>query len=472
MKFIFKNLGPIREAELELGDLTIIAGRNNTGKTYVAYTLYGFLMSWWHTPHFPKFFHPSNWKTRASYIMSRLPDMEEIAKKVMEKGQAEWSADRETMNSVRQGMIQTAARDFSEEILAGVFRAPHDSFENASLEVVLKETFPEDVPIRKSSWATKDEFTLSYSNSKMRISRSEVGREPFSESVSSVLLFELLMFLFPKLPMPFILSSERFGISVFYKELNSIEDRFTEEHQIIEKYKETEGPFPFLVVDQTTGQYALPIRDNIEYTRKVSPGLQKAHSEIYDSRLFNDIKDMVGGSYTASDDDIRFKSKARKGSFDIPLHIASSSVRGLSDLYFFLRHRAQKNQLLIIDEPESHLDTFNQIQLARLLARAVHAGLKVLITTHSDYIVKEINNLLMLSAPFEEKDEVLKELGYSKYDFLKPNSVRAYVAEKNTLTQCAIDRYGINMPVFDTMIDAINRVSSELSVRLKYEGEE
>ena len=45
MKFVFKNLGPIHEAELELGDLTIIAGRNNTGKTYVAYTLYGFLQN-------------------------------------------------------------------------------------------------------------------------------------------------------------------------------------------------------------------------------------------------------------------------------------------------------------------------------------------------------------------------------------------------------------------------------------------
>ena len=181
---------------------------------------------------------------------------------------------------------------------------------------------------------------------------------------------------------------------------------------------------------------------------------------------------MMKGSYRSSGDDIRFRSKVRKDGFDIPLHLASSSVRELSYLYFFLRYVARKNQLLIIDEPESHLDTFNQIQFARLLARAVHAGLKVLITTHSDYIVKEINNLLMLSAPFEEKDEVLKELGYSKHDFLKPDSVRAYVAEKNTLTRCTIEKHGIDMPVFDTTIDAINRVSSELSVRLKYEGEE
>jgi len=43
MKTVFKNIGPISEAELELKDLTIIAGANNTGKTYLAYTLYGFL---------------------------------------------------------------------------------------------------------------------------------------------------------------------------------------------------------------------------------------------------------------------------------------------------------------------------------------------------------------------------------------------------------------------------------------------
>lgn len=472
MKFIFKNLGPIHEAELELGNLTIIAGRNNTGKTYVAYTLYGFLMSWWNTPHFPKFFHPSNWNTRASYIMSQLPNIEEIAKKITEKGQAKWSADREAMNLVRQGMIQTAARDFSEEILAGVFRAPRNNFENASLEVVLKEAFPEDVPSRKSSWTTGDEFTLSYGNNEMRIRRSKVGSKPFSNPISYALLFELLVFLFPQLPMPFILSSERFGISVFYKELDSVEDHFTEEHQIREKYKEIEGPFPFLVVDQTTGQYALPIRDNIEYTRRDIPRFQNHQGELYDAKLFNDIRDMMGGSYTASDDDIRFKSKARKGGFDIPLHLASSSARGLSDLYFFLRHSAQKDHLLIIDEPESHLDTANQIQFARLLARAVHAGLKVLITTHSDYIVKEINNLLMLGQEFKDKPKVLKKYKYSEHDYLKPESVRAYVAENNSLTRCPIEKYGIDMPVFDTTIDAINRVSSELESRLTYEGEE
>ena len=474
MKFIFKNLGPIHEAELELGDLTIIAGRNNTGKTYVAYTLYGFLKMWlgFPPPFFPEIFHPSTWKTRASHIMPHLPDMEEIAKEVMEGGQAKWSADREKMTLVRQGMMQIAARYFSEENLAKVFSAPRDNFERASLEIALEEALPEGVPTRISPFTNGDEFTLTYNNDEMRIRRSKIGFEPSADPPSSVLLFELLMFLFPRLPDPFILSAERFGISLFYKELDFTKNRLVEALQEIGQEEDRAKFLPFTIIDKMANRYALPIRDNINYTRSL-PDLQNRRSELLDTELFKDIEAMIGGYYGSSSDDIRFISKAwEEHRFDIPLHIASSSVRGLSDLYFFLRYLALKDRLIIIDEPESHLDTHNQIQFARLLARAVHAGLKVLITTHSDYIVKEINNLLMLSKDFKEKPRVLKKHGYSEHDFLKPESVRAYVAENNSLTRCTIDRFGINMPVFDKTIDAINRVSSELESRLTYEGEE
>jgi len=35
MKINIQNLGVIKQAELELGDLTIICGQNNSSKTYV-----------------------------------------------------------------------------------------------------------------------------------------------------------------------------------------------------------------------------------------------------------------------------------------------------------------------------------------------------------------------------------------------------------------------------------------------------
>ncbi len=95
----------------------------------------------------------------------------------------------------------------------------------------------------------------------------------------------------------------------------------------------------------------------------------------------------------------------------------------------------------------------------------------MLITTHSDYVIKEINNLVMLSRPFADKDAVVRKLKYGPDDAMDPESIRAYVAENNGLTRCAVDSFGIDMPVFDTTIDQINRVSNELASRLAEETE-
>ncbi|MCY4264821.1 MAG: AAA family ATPase [Gammaproteobacteria bacterium] len=269
------------------------------------------------------------------------------------------------------------------------------------------------------------------------------------------------------LPTPFILSAERFGISLFYRELDFTKNQLVDLLQKIGDQKNNENYSPFLFIDRTTSRYALPIKDNIDYTRNIADH-KKDKSDLYSSKVFGDIEAMMAGNYKIVDDEIRFMSKPRDGEkrFNIPLHLASSSVRGLSDLYFYLRHIANNNQLLIIDEPESHLDTNNQVQLARLLARLVNSGVKVLITTHSDYLIKEINNLIMLDHDFEGKDKVRRKLKYKKEDSLNKNCVSAYIATTKGLTSCAVDKYGIEMPVFDETIDRINTVSNELASRI------
>ena len=40
IKIKFKNLGNVKEGEIEINNFTILAGQNNMGKTYVSYTLY------------------------------------------------------------------------------------------------------------------------------------------------------------------------------------------------------------------------------------------------------------------------------------------------------------------------------------------------------------------------------------------------------------------------------------------------
>ena len=46
MKVSVKNLGILKQADFELGELTLVCGDNNTGKTYATYALFGFLLNW------------------------------------------------------------------------------------------------------------------------------------------------------------------------------------------------------------------------------------------------------------------------------------------------------------------------------------------------------------------------------------------------------------------------------------------
>ena len=46
LKFKLENIGLIEKAEISLNDFTLICGQNNTGKTYITYSIYGFLHSW------------------------------------------------------------------------------------------------------------------------------------------------------------------------------------------------------------------------------------------------------------------------------------------------------------------------------------------------------------------------------------------------------------------------------------------
>ena len=462
----FERIGPVKEAQLTLGDLTIIAGRNNTGKTYLAYTLYGLLKRWqWPlgigSSVLTQFKH-----SRARRPEEWLPELTKLAESVLATGHARCRVDPHALHAARDTVHEILAAEFSARLGSSVFSAPASAFKGARVAVELGD----DRPLAQGTFShhTPDRVaTVEYDGDHLSASwKTLQGPPPELSAVVRVLAEQYTSFLLEPLPRPFILSAERFGISLFYKELD-----FTRNHlvDLLQQLGEDRGRSrisPFAAIDKSTSRYTLPIKDNIDYTRSLSE-LQADRDSLHEHRLFDDVKEIMGGYYRASDESIRFKSKARKkDTFDLPLHLASSSARGLVDLYFYLRHVATSDDMLLIDEPESHLDTRNQTLLARTLARMVRAGVRVLITTHSDYLIKEINNLIMLQELPQEEVQELRHLGYTGEDALDRTAVRAYVTEQHRLTECRVDRYGIDMPVFDETIDRINRVSNELAARV------
>lgn len=462
--FRFKNLGPIEEAELELGDLTIIAGRNNTGKTYLTYTLYGFLKVWNNWTHYLLEPYPER-KRNA-------PDIVNLIQKASEEGQSKCKLTKEYLEKYRNSTIASAAEGFSTYALYDVFNSSRENFINSSIEIM-----PPKYPSKSSEYRLdfkNRSYSMEYHEGELTVcvKRSDERRPRPHDELSSTEFYSRLYanYIFPELRLnPFILSTERLGISLFYRELDFAKNEIID---ILQKmgtkdYRNINLP---RILGEGTSRYSMPIKNNITYTRNLSD-IRQLKSEVHGSKLYDDIKEMMNGYYKITKDgDIRFISTARKENrFDIPLHIASSSARELSDLYFYLRHKAEKEHLLIIDEPESHLDTNNQREMARLIGRIVRSGIKVLITTHSDYLIKEINNLVMLHSLNDPA--VYKRLKYNANEGIDPSLIRAYIAEAKGLKQCSIDKYGIDMPVFDDTIDDINRVSNELTDRILIEDE-
>ncbi len=82
---------------------------------------------------------------------------------------------------------------------------------------------------------------------------------------------------------------------------------------------------------------------------------------------------------------------------DLRLMNTSSMVSELAPVVLYLRHVVRPGEVLIIEEPESHMHPAMQVEFIRHLAAAVRAGARIMITTHSEWVLDALANLVHLS---------------------------------------------------------------------------
>ena len=93
---------------------------------------------------------------------------------------------------------------------------------------------------------------------------------------------------------------------------------------------------------------------------------------------------------------------------EFPIMTSSSMVSELAPVVLYLRHYVKRGDTLIIEEPESHLHPAMQAEFALHLVRLVHAGIRVIVTTHSEWILDQFTNLVRLSDLSEKEREGLR----------------------------------------------------------------
>ena len=477
-RFLLKDLGPVEEAYLGLGNLTLIAGRNNTGKTYMVYALQGFL----------QFFDAlamktmEVWSIRGFFSGAIRPNDSFLAGELLGAGRVSFKIEKDGLDRDRASLFQDSAELYSQTYLDTVLSAPPTgTFERAVFDV--EADWGAHEYSSSANWLIDGaEVSVSYDEDDLSFSLhwiDEKGRNNTQRQLTQVkdgLRRAYIRFLTQGDDVfgnsLHCTTAARFAVSLLHKDLESKRRSIVQAlHQERPLQLKDGSIWVSAKAIEGASRYALPIEYEIDFIKDIPADFPAPPRDV-DISPFGNIVRMMGGHYTKLEDEIFFDStEGSPRQFRIPLHLASSSAIELSSIYFYLAlGRKSDNPILIIDEPESHLDPINQIEFARALARWTNSGIRVLISTHSDYIVKEINNLIMLHHDFEDKEEVVGRLGYS--ESLDPETVRAYVADNGGLDECDIDKYGIDMPYFDYTIDRINAVSNELAGRLSAEEDQ
>jgi len=448
-----KNIGILKQAEFSLGDLTLICGENNTGKTYAACALYGFLKSWHQFIRFP------------------ISDAQ-IQRALTERVKIE-------LSQATDDILTEACKKYTEQ-LHKTFAAPEDTFQNSEFRLLTDKINIQDKKFNSILTSLQNPAFIfaKGEGSKEAILASrvkgeqerEIDTDSVKSAIDSIIITDIFSNSFPR---PFIASTERTGISTFRKELNFARSRLLKEMEQADPQIDLRE-----LLSKAYQRYPSPIEADVDFMgqlqdiAKSKSFITKEHPEILD-----DFTDIVGGTYAITQNDLLYYIP--KGTrLRLTMDQSSSAVRSLLDLNFYLHCAAEKGDLLMVDEPELSLHPENQRRIARLFARLVNLGVKVFITTHSDYIVKELNTLIMLNHDKPHLKRIAEENGYRDNELINVDQVKVYIAEKalmpleegqkrrrkgHTLVPAKIHpELGIGVSSFDKTIDDMNRIQDDI----------
>lgn len=115
----------------------------------------------------------------------------------------------------------------------------------------------------------------------------------------------------------------------------------------------------------------------------------------------------------------------------IPVSAAASSVKELMPFLLMLQNgKIKQYNSLLFEEPEAHVHPKKQFLLMDMLARCCNKGMLIQMTTHSDYLLGRMNQLLVLGKIREKSMEAFeifcKEHQFNKKLYLNTEQIGGY----------------------------------------------
>ena len=149
----------------------------------------------------------------------------------------------------------------------------------------------------------------------------------------------------------------------------------------------------------------------------------------------------------------------------LPLKNASSMVSELAPVVLYLRDVVESGETLIIEEPEAHLHPAMQVELTRHIAAVVQAGVRVIVTTHSEWVLEELANIVRRSELTEAGRKDMPHVEFA----LRPEHVGAWLFKQKRRPKGSVVeevRLDEEVGLFPTDYDAVSEALYNDSVRI------
>jgi len=220
------------------------------------------------------------------------------------------------------------------------------------------------------------------------------------------------------------------------------------------------GDYNTLKASSVLGLYDQYLSDNAWINRRILRNIKK---EYVDEFFVKYIPQLIKGELIYKKDGLYLKTIDGQS---VPISAAASSIRELLPLLQFILGGRINNYSVCLEEPEAHLHPEMQVGVADLLAACVQKGVAMQITTHSDYFMQRINQLIKYGI-IKDKDEnlykgICENTGHDVARYLDKREMKTYYFSQSkdgtVITPLDINHNGIPMSTF---FHAVEKLTEE-----------
>ena len=426
-----QNFGPIEKAEIELRPLTVFVGESNTGKTYLAALIYALHQHFRGISQFP-------WGNYVAYYFSFFRRSRDRHPQNRQEEEQEMLEVLEKLNTPKRPFkfsdlpqgIRTQFKsgltdweDFTDELkrcfdLESVsklirFTGSQDNEMKVSLSIHEKDQTCWSFEARSAGPA--DPAITGYINPDMILldAKDPIRKTEFNEISDIERLFQTLYTRRWRTVDSYYLPAARSGIM---ESRDVLATALIKRATRIGLNRVEASTFSGMIADFLV--QIVIYKEREASSSKISRVAEQLETELLEGKI--EVKRHSPEAYP------EFLYRPDQAEDGLRMSHSSAMVSELAPLVLFLRGIVKQGDLLIIEEPEAHLHPNAQTKIAQTLARLVRAGVHVVITTHSNYLLQQIGNLI--------REGELQKLGEStseSADYLKEEEVGAWSFHKN-----------------------------------------